>query len=90
MQITKPVRKPEISVNEVGSETLLYSKDAGAIHILNPTAELIWKLCDGNHTVEDMKRKITSSFSVDVGHDIVKDIKNILEQFSEKELLETL
>jgi hypothetical protein len=90
MQITKPVRSPEIIVKEVGSETLLYSNHAGAIHILNPTAKLIWQLCDGNHTLEDMKQKITSSFSVDAGYDIMKDIKQTLENFNEKQLLETL
>ena len=90
MQITKPVRRPEIIVKEVGSETLLYSNHAGAIHILNPTAELIWQLCDGNHTLEDMEREITSKFSIDAGYDIMKDIKQALENFNEKELLETL
>ena len=90
MQITKPVRSAEIIVKEVGSETLLYSNHAGAIHILNPTAELIWQLCDGNHTLEDMKREIASSFSVDAEHDTMKDIKQTLETFNKKKLLETL
>ena len=58
MNTTRPVRKPDITVKDIGGETLLYSAAEEAIHILNPTARLIWELCDGEHTVEDMEQAI--------------------------------
>lgn len=87
MNTTRPIRKPGITVKDIGGETLLYSADEEAIHILNPTAQLIWELCDGEHTVEDMERAIRASFSVADEHDVVGDIRETLELFASKGLL---
>jgi hypothetical protein len=88
MHTTKPVRKPGITVKDIGGETLLYSADEEAIHILNPTAQLIWELCDGEHTVADMERAIRASFSVADEHDVLGDIRGTLELLASKGLLE--
>jgi hypothetical protein len=90
MNTTRPIRKPGIIVKDIGGETLLYSADEEAIHILNPTAQLIWELCDGEHTVEDMERAIRASFSVADEHDVVGDIRETLELFASKGLKETV
>jgi hypothetical protein len=87
MNTTRPVRKPGITVKDIGSETLLYSAEEEAIHILNPTAQLIWELCDGEHTVEDMEQAIRASFSVTDEHDVTGDIRRTLEVFAGKGLL---
>ena len=42
------------AVTELDDERLLYDADAGVIHLLNPTASLIWSLCDGRHGVAEM------------------------------------
>ena len=46
MTATNPVRKSGITVKDIGGEILLHSSDDKAIHVLNPTAQLIWELCD--------------------------------------------
>jgi hypothetical protein len=84
---TRPVRKPGITVKDIGGETLLYSANEEAIHILNPTAQLIWELCDGEHTVEDMEQAIRANFSVAIEHDVTGDIRRTLEVFAGKGLL---
>jgi len=45
----KPLRKSDILVQELGEQTVLYRTKGKAIHVLNPTARLIWGLCDGQH-----------------------------------------
>jgi hypothetical protein len=87
MNTTKPIRKPGITVKDIGGETLLYSPEEEAIHVLNPTAQLIWELCNGEHTVEDMEQAIRASFSVDDGRDVIGDIQRTLKVFDGKGLL---
>ena len=52
-----------------------------------PTARLVWELCDGQHTVEDVERAIKLSFSVDDEHDVIGDIHQTLEILAAKGLL---
>jgi hypothetical protein len=79
-----------MTVREIGDETMLYSADEKAIHVLNPTAKVIWDLCDGKHTVEEMERAVKASFSVAEGYDAAADIERTLKVFANKGLLEKM
>jgi len=85
---TKPVRKPGIIVQDMGGETLLYSAEGKAIHVLNPTAKRIWELCDGEHTAADMAQALRASFSITGEYDMMGDIHRTLEVFADKGLLQ--
>ncbi len=84
----KPIRKPGIIVKDIGGEILLYSATEKAIHALNPTAQLIWELCDGEHTPEDMDHIIRAKFSVSDEHNVSTDIQQTLAAFADKGLLQ--
>jgi hypothetical protein len=83
----KPVRKPGITAKNIGGETLLYSAEEEAIHVLNPTAQLIWEFCDGEHTVAGMEQAIRANFSVTGERDVARDIRRTLEVFATKGLI---
>jgi predicted ATPase len=87
MNLKKPIRRPDVMVKDIGGETLLYSRDEKAIHVLNPTAQRIWELCDGQHTVADIAQAIRSSFVVPDQHDLTADIRQVIAVFVEKGLL---
>jgi hypothetical protein len=84
----KPVRKQGLIVQDIGRETLLYSAEGKVIHVLNPTAKLIWELCDGTHTTEDMEREVRASFSTSKEHNVVEDIKRTLDLFVSKGIID--
>ena len=86
----RPIRKPGIIARDLGGETLLYSAEEEAINVLNPTAQLIWELCDGEHTIEDMEQAIRASFSVTDAHDVGADVERTLEVFAGKGLLKKM
>ncbi len=88
MDRTKPVRKQCIFVQDIGREMLLYNAQEKVFHMLNPTAKIIWELCDGKHTIEDMERIIRAKFSFSNGHDVIKDIQQILDVLANKGVLE--
>ena len=88
MYPSKPVHKNGITAKDIGGETMLYSADAKAIHVLNPTARLIWELCNGEHTLGEIERAIRAGFSVPEEHDVAGDIQHTLELLASKGLLE--
>src|SRR5690349_16917533 len=59
----------------------------GAIHALNPTARLIWDLCDGTHTVAEIEAALRAAFEVPAETDLQVDISRTLEVFQRKGLL---
>lgn len=83
----KPKRKSDVVAKDIGHEVILYSSQQEGIHILNPTARLIWELCDGEHTLEEMEQTLRANFSISPDYNVIEDIQNILDVFDTKELL---
>lgn len=88
MKTAKPIHKPDITIKDIGGETLLYSSDEKVLHILNSTAKLIWDLCDGQHSLAEIEQALRSNFSVPADHDVLADIEKTLEIFANKDLLQ--
>jgi hypothetical protein len=53
-----PERLPNISEYEVEEEVVLYDPRSDAAHVLNPTAAVVWWLCDGDHKIKDIAREL--------------------------------
>jgi len=88
MTENKPLRKKSILCKRMGQETVLYNKESEAIHVLNPTALLVWDLCDGEHSFEDMEKAIRNEFSVSEEERVSQDIQGVIDRFSKEGLLE--
>jgi len=87
MKTRKPAQNPDIATKEIGEETLLYGANAEAVHILNPTAKLIWDLCDGKHTIADITQEILDTFSGIEADHANNDVQQTLTVFLEKNLI---
>ena len=85
-----PTRREDVIVKNIDEqETMLYDPETEALHILNPTAELIWELCDGKHTAEDMVAAIQERYTGAQGNDVLGDVRKTLETFAAQGLLHT-
>jgi hypothetical protein len=83
----RPRRAPGVLTKQVGSESILYKSTNEEIHVLNSTARLVWDLCDGEHTVEEIEQSIRKNFAVPPGYHLTEDILETLRVFSQKGLL---
>ena len=57
-------RKNELTVEDLGTELLVYDSSNHKTHCLGPAAATVWRHCDGETTVEEMTghlRKTTPS-----------------------------
>ena len=84
----KPLHKSNLLLKDLGGEYLIYSAAHKEIHVTNPTAQLIWELCDGTHTVDDISQELHAHFSIPLERDVIADIHNTLNIFKSKDLLE--
>ena len=87
MDTDRPLKREDITCQNMGTETVLYDAQAEAIHVLNPTALLIWNLCDGHHSLQDMESKIKAAFSLTTEHDVFADIQQTVDIFEKNNLL---
>ena len=81
MDTRKPVRTEGIVSRQLGDELLLYDSDKSVVHITNETAETIWQLCDGSHTISDMENHVREAFDAPDGTDVKADITAIIKEF---------
>ncbi|OHB70334.1 MAG: hypothetical protein A2W17_09455 [Planctomycetes bacterium RBG_16_41_13] len=91
MNFKKPKKKQKgIITQDIGDEVVLRNADQKTIHVLNTTARIIWDICDGEHTVEDMEHQLRERFSIPDNVNVLDDILNTLNTLSEKGMLEEL
>jgi hypothetical protein len=87
MSAKGPLRKDGILSRKLGDEWMLYDPAAGAVHIINGTAEFVWNLCDGQHDLDDIAGQLRGAYQVPDGTALTKDINDIVQGFSDKGLL---
>ncbi len=84
----KPTQTPEVFRQELDSEIVLYDSNTRKVHILNQTAERIWELCDGTHTVSDIAADLRTTFAAPPTAPIENDVANTVEDLTSKGLLQ--
>ncbi len=56
---------------DMGDGLILYNHDADLVHHMNPTAGIIWQLCDGEASVGQLAFEIADEYGLE--HDQVQD-----------------
>lgn len=84
---TKPQRRADVLSEGDDAELMLYHPGLDELHVLNPTARLVWELCDGDHSPEEMVQQLRSTFQVSPDADLINDIERVLGDFRTKNLL---
>ena len=86
----KPKRSEEIVCKSAGEETLLYDPSTDSIHILNPTALLVWQLCDGRHSPAEIEVILRDRFAGTARRDVAADVTSTLALLETEGLTTTL
>ena len=83
-QIPMPISNVESEV--IDGEVLLYQPQQTRAVYLNPTAAVIWSLCDGKRSVREIIRAIDESYP-EAGADLKEDVLATLKQLKESSVL---
>jgi hypothetical protein len=81
------LRSPVVLQRNMGVETILYTNQMEAVHVLNRSAKLIWDLCDGGHTLAEIEQAVRAQFAVGENVDLYPDIRQALEALLKKGLV---
>ena len=82
-----PIRIDGVREYKLGDELLLYTPDSDDAHVLNTSAMAIWKLCDGNRTVDEIIDTLAEWLEQPV-EELSKDIIKGFTELHQKGLLE--
>jgi hypothetical protein len=69
----------ELVVGKVGG-------DISDVHHLNPSATLVFRLCDGTGTMDDVAAEIAETYELPLD-DVLRDVRTLVRQFRQRGLL---
>jgi hypothetical protein len=64
-------RTDDLVVQDLADETLVYDQARHRAHCLNRAAALVWRHCDGRHTVADLARVVARELGLPEDEDVV-------------------
>jgi PqqD family protein of HPr-rel-A system len=82
----KPKVRDDLSVIDLDGELVVWDGETGDVHYLNPTASIVFELCDGSGTVEELATDIARAFGMPVER-VEEDVRAIVGQYREAGLL---
>ena len=85
----KPRQKPDFRLEEIDGELLLYHPTNTTIMYCNPSASVIWQLCDGERTVEEIAIVLAAAFEQNL-ETITTDVESTLDLFCKHKAIEML
>ena len=77
----------KILKKEQGSELMLYDAEADEVHILNPTARLVYELCAQRKGLGAIEHAMRKAFRAERDCDILLDIRQCLIMLKDKKLV---
>lgn len=78
-------RKDELVIQELQEEVLVFDVKSNKAHCLNQTAAKVWRFCDGENSVSEIKLLLENQSNANVSEDL---IWLAIDQLNERELLE--
>ena len=75
----RPRARGDSAVVDVDGDAVVLDPD-GLIHLLNPTAAAVWRLCDGAHDVADIVTELASRYRAP-GETVEADVQRVLNEF---------
>ena len=82
----KPAVRRGLTVVELDGEAVIYDEETSDVHHLNPTATIVFRLCDGSATIADISTDISQAFGVPEDQ-IEAQVRTLVRQFRKAKLL---
>lgn len=80
-----PRQNEQVAYRVIDGLAALVSPRDSLLYWLNPTATFIWELADGQHTTEDIAKRLSSDYDVDPAR-ALGDTEQMTAAFAEKGL----
>lgn len=81
-----PARRSDVTIQQVGDDTVLHDERAGKLHVINASAAWIWDQLDGAASVDDIGDRLAQRFGIEPAA-ARRDVERIARSFDELGLL---
>ena len=79
--------RPNLLETEVDGDISIYDPGSERVVVLNQTASDVWRLTDGQHTINEIVELLARAYQVDV-HSISDDVGQAVEGFGDAGLID--
>jgi hypothetical protein len=87
MAALKPKVREDLVVVDIDGEAVVYEPADVLLHHLNPTATVVFKLCDGSGTVRELSEDIADILGMPV-NTVLRQVRRVVSQFKQAGLLD--
>jgi pyrroloquinoline quinone biosynthesis protein D len=75
----RPEKAADVLELDMEDGFILFNHDSSLVHHLNPSAAIIWQLCDGSATISELAADVSAEFHVDEG-ETVKQLVSVIAE----------
>jgi hypothetical protein len=83
----RPRKAPDVLELDMGDGLILYNHDGDLIHHLNPSAGIVWQLCDGIATVAELSSDIAEAYGLPA-NSVGEQVGTVVAEFDALGLVE--
>jgi hypothetical protein len=87
MAALKPKVRDDLVVVDIDGEAVVYDPADVLLHHLNPTATVVFKLCDGSGTVRELSEDIAEVLDMSMDK-VLRQVRRVVTQFKRAGLLD--
>lgn len=82
-----PRRRGDVLEIDLGDGLIIYDRDANLVHHLNPSAALVWRMCEGKSSVHELVQVIVDELG-STPHEVNAQVRDLLRELDEVGLTE--
>lgn len=85
---TRPAARPDLVLRKAADQWLLFDATGTELHVMNLTATLVWSLCTGEHSVQQIAESLAAAYPSQPRESLRDEVRRVLEQFTRSGLLQ--
>ena len=74
------IRDPQVTLEHVGDQAVLYDRRNGQAHVLNASAARLWELCDGESTIDEVAERFAAGYEMPA-ESVRADVESVVASF---------
>ena len=83
----RPAKVAEVLELDMGDGLILFNHDSSLVHHLNPSAALIWQLCNGEASVGQLAGEIAEEYELG-GDEVFEQVASVIAEFDALDLVQ--
>jgi pyrroloquinoline quinone biosynthesis protein D len=85
---TRPRRRADIVLQDVGGEAILIDPKTDEAHVLNGSAARLWQLCDGERSIDEIAAEFGALYELSAA-DVIDDVREVVDDLVKLNLVES-